>query len=63
VASGTFDGTHRGRCELIGRIALLGLSAVAVTFNPRPAVAFGRVDPARDFSAQLDGTPRRPARV
>jgi hypothetical protein len=63
VASGTIDAVHRGRRVLIGRVALLGLSAVAVTFDPRPAVAFGRDDPAHDFSAQLDGTPRRPARV
>src|SRR5262249_47994000 len=49
VAIGNYDGVHRGHQEVL-RVAMesarsAGLSAVVLTFDPLPAVAFGRPAP------------------
>jgi riboflavin kinase/FMN adenylyltransferase len=47
---GNFDGVHRGHVELLARTgqkaAHAGLRALAVTFDPPPAVVLGRKTPA-----------------
>jgi riboflavin kinase/FMN adenylyltransferase len=47
---GNFDGVHRGHVELLMRAGAqasrLGLRALAVTFDPPPAVVLGRKTPA-----------------
>jgi riboflavin kinase / FMN adenylyltransferase len=49
-AIGNFDGVHRGHVELLRRAgeeaAAVGLVALAVTFDPPPAVVLGRKTPA-----------------
>src|SRR5215471_12683302 len=49
-AIGNFDGVHRGHVELLRRAGRdaeqIGLRALAVTFDPPPAVVLGRKTPA-----------------
>ena len=41
VAIGSFDGVHRGHCEVLAAARATGLTPTVITFDPHPRIALG----------------------